>query len=537
MCDKPKLLVVDDESVICLACRRVFSRQGFQVEENTDSREGLRRAMEQDYAGILLDIKMPEMDGIQFLEELRKVKPDVPVLIMTGYPSIPNAASAVRLGAADYVTKPFTPEDITQSVLRMLGKQRANGKNTPSTFVPPAVGPAGEAESRPAEQGEFLFLNETWLRLEEDGSAAVGAVLAQPRHTTPEGVRLPRIGEVVYQGLPLAGVTMADKSLILIPSTVSGVVVGVNEPLHSEPSLLFDDPCGDGWIACVCTTRADEEVARCNPRRVLLATTDEAFAKGRSKLLTSLGCQVEVLKDGEAPALQAETQQQTLLVLDADSFAETGPQLVAHACLTSPTMRIVVVTSSTSQWEAAYRKQRIFYYAVEPFGDSEIVEILNSAFQRQAWPTTPPQRHASTAKPIGGIRITNKNCHKVELLASPGMSCEPGGLGWRITQKLTQRAFPITTTLNAADVTPNNIIKVAGTCDRVMVLTAEEIDRLPGALVRDTKAEFGSTAGEKTSRVTTLQVQPDPRNGGFIELDGRITEALAEHIVHEMSTY
>ena len=72
MSDKGRLLVVDDEAAICQACRRVFSRQGFQVEQCTEASEGLNRAAEGDYAAILLDIKLPEMDGIQFLEELRK---------------------------------------------------------------------------------------------------------------------------------------------------------------------------------------------------------------------------------------------------------------------------------------------------------------------------------------------------------------------------------------------------------------------------------------------------------------------------------
>ena len=95
MADERKLLVVDDEEVVCQACRRIFSRQGFQVETNTDARQGLVKATENDYAIILLDIKMPNMDGIQFLERLRQKKPDVPVLIITGYPSIPNAAAAM----------------------------------------------------------------------------------------------------------------------------------------------------------------------------------------------------------------------------------------------------------------------------------------------------------------------------------------------------------------------------------------------------------------------------------------------------------
>ena len=120
MSDDPKLLVVDDEEVICEGCRRIFSRQGFEVEKCSDACQGLSLAKQNDYSAILLDIKMPTMDGIAFLEALRKQKADVPVVLMTGYPSIPNAASAIRLGASDYVTKPFTPEEITQAVHRLL---------------------------------------------------------------------------------------------------------------------------------------------------------------------------------------------------------------------------------------------------------------------------------------------------------------------------------------------------------------------------------------------------------------------------------
>jgi len=120
MFDTPTLLVVDDEGGICRACRRILKQAGFRVHVSRDARIGLGRAATEDYSAILLDIKMPEMDGFQFLEELRKKNRDVPVMIMTGYPSIGTAASAVCLGASDYITKPFTPGQITQSVLRML---------------------------------------------------------------------------------------------------------------------------------------------------------------------------------------------------------------------------------------------------------------------------------------------------------------------------------------------------------------------------------------------------------------------------------
>ena len=264
MSANPRLLVVDDEAVICRACHRVFSRQGFQVEESCDARQGLDWATGRDYAGILLDIKMPEMDGIEFLESLRKKKPDVPVVIMTGYPSIPNAAAAVRLGASDYVTKPFTPEQITQSVQRVLARCAAEKKEEGAPV----------AESR-APEGQFLFFGPAWLQPEEDGSARVGAVVAPRQAAKAQAVRLPQVDEVVYQGLPLAALVLDDESQVIVPSPVSGLVVAVNERLNEEPNLLASDPCGEGWIACVYTTRFEDELNQCTPHRLASADPDQ----------------------------------------------------------------------------------------------------------------------------------------------------------------------------------------------------------------------------------------------------------------------
>jgi DNA-binding response OmpR family regulator/glycine cleavage system H lipoate-binding protein len=529
MSDNPRLLVVDDEAVICQACRRVLSRQGFQVEESTDAQEGLSRAREGDYAAILLDIKMPEMDGIQFLEELRKKKPDVPVMIMTGYPSIPNAAAAVRLGASDYVTKPFTPEQITQSVRRMLARH-VNGKDRLEAAVP-------TAEAWAPRAGDFFFLDESWLQLEIDGSASVGAVLTCSRGSTVRAVRLPQVGEAVYQGLPLAGVTFTDDSMAVVPSPISGVVVAVNELLADDPSLLLTDPCGKGWMACICTTRLEEEIDSCKPRRVILVNANEASAGDQCGQLGSLGCRVHVAKDWEelAPAVQDPGYE--LLVLDAGSVGAEGPGLVARAKAAAPSMRIVVVASDASQWEAAYREQGIFYYAVEPFADREIVEIVDAAFRPQRAPSRAAERTADASEPVHGLRIINRNGHKVQLLAAPGLLRRNAGLGWQIRRRLADQAFPIVTTPGDADVTPAAVLAAAGTYDRVMVLLAQDTGRLPGSLVRDTKAEYVSASRENAGRVTTLVVQPDLTADDILGFDERTTAALAEHIVQEMAAY
>lgn len=337
MADDRNLLVVDDEDVVCQACRRIFSRQGFQVEVNTDARQGLAWATEKDYAIILLDIKMPNIDGIEFLEKLRAKKPDVPVLIITGYPSIPNASAAMRLGACDYVTKPFTSEEITWAVQRVLNTQQALNGHCVGTLTDGQAPPASESRVTP------LFWDESWVLLADDGAACVGAVLPGLRGASITSIRLPRIGEVVYQGLPLAGVTTSTKPLVTVPSPVSGVVMDVNQVmLAKRPGLLASDPYGEGWIACICTTR-HEDMENCKHRRVLLVNADAASAQEQVQRLTALGCQVEQVSDREGLIAALADGDGRAVFLDATSLGRAGPLLVEQVNRRASHVRIVVV--------------------------------------------------------------------------------------------------------------------------------------------------------------------------------------------------
>ncbi len=523
MADDRKMLVVDDEEVVCQACRRIFMRQGFEIEVNTDARQGLVWATEKDYSIILLDIKMPNIDGIEFLEKLREKRPDVPVLIITGYPSIPNASAAMRLGACDYVTKPFTSEEITWAVQRVLSTSEmlsGDGEEAEVEFAEPGTAP--------------LFWDESWVRMEIDGSACVGAVLPGLRGSQVTAVRLPRIGEVLYQGLPLAGVTVSDKPMLIVPSPVSGVVVAVNQNLVQRPGLLATDPCGEGWIAHVCTTR-HEEATNCKQRRVLLVNADDSSAAEQTEKLVAIGCQVERVAEREG-LLAALAEEGRAVFMDAISLGDDGPALVEQVNRRASRTRVVVMGAAGGVGETAYRKHKIFYYAVEPFADNEIADILAAVFQTRE--VEPPETHRkkTAPEPISGISITNRNQHKVQLLAGPGLMWGNEGLGALLAKNLLARMLPVVVTPGEAYLTPANILKTAGACDRVMVLLARDSGLLPGSLARDTKPEFDVDPGDATGRVTILAVQPDSL-GGFASLDERTIAALADHVLWDMASY
>jgi DNA-binding response OmpR family regulator len=519
MSDALKLLVVDDEEVICEGCRRVFSRQGFEVEKCSDACQGLSLAEQNDYSAILLDIKMPNMDGIQFLESLRKSKPQVPVVLMTGYPSIPNAASAIRLGASDYVTKPFTPEEIAQAVHRLLHSGKTPGQDD-IAVEPPA----------PVEG--LRYWHETWFHVAAEGAAKVGAVLVRPGANKVEEICLPRIGEVVYQGLPLAAVTIGGQKRI-IPSPLSGVVVAVNDSLASDPSAILTSPCGKGWIASISPTRLDEESQKCHTRRAVLISPKAPVAKTQADKLRWMGCDVRVIADVAQLDAALKDFDAPVVMVDGPAFGAEGPTVVGQINAQHPATKIVVIASSDCKMESAYRIRRIFYYGVEPFSDNEMAEILAAAIQPQTPAAAPHRKEA--AQPLNSIFITNTNRRRVRLLASPGLMRRDEGLGRLLRQKLMQRLFPIESSPDETPITPVNLMGVVAKCDRLIVLLAQDADRLPGSLVRDTKAEFVSLQGKGVDKITTLVIQPTIGDAGPLAFDAATTEALAEHLVREMA--
>lgn len=520
---EPTLLVVDDEDAICEGCRRIFSRQGFEVCKCNNASQGLEMATNSDYAAILLDIKMPEMDGLHFLEALRKEKPNVPVVLMTGYPSIPNAASAIRLGASDYVTKPFTPEEISQAVHRLLHA----GETAPAAA-------ATAAPEAPASQAEFHFYRDAWYQATAEGAAKVGALVVRPGVTKIEALRLPRIGEVVYQGLPLASVTIAGQAKRTIPAPVSGVVVAVNESLESNAGALLTDPCGQGWIACISPTRLDEESAVCRERRVILLSQDRKTADEQSKRLQGLGCSVRVIGDAKDLGAAAKEFNSSVLLFDGTTFGTEGPGIVGAINAEDPATKIIVLAGTDNILEAAYRIRRIFYYAVEPFADNEIADILAAAFPPP--PGVSLSHHKELAQALGGIFVTNRNRTRVRLIAAPGLLRREEGLGQLLRLKLMQERFPLESTPSEFQITPMNILSMTNHCDRVIVLLAQDHGRLPGSLTRDTKAEYVAMVGAGADKVTTLLVQPSESEAGPLAFEAPVVEALANHLLREMAS-
>ncbi|HOX16186.1 MAG TPA: sigma-54 dependent transcriptional regulator [Smithellaceae bacterium] len=128
---KAHILVIDDDAVACEFLQEVLLREGYNVTTFTSALAALEQNLSQ-YDLLMSDIRMPGMDGLQFLSEVQKKWPKLPVILMTAYGSLETTMEAIRLGAWDYISKPFSPEDcraLVKKVLevRELRERRSNG--------------------------------------------------------------------------------------------------------------------------------------------------------------------------------------------------------------------------------------------------------------------------------------------------------------------------------------------------------------------------------------------------------------------------
>jgi len=113
--ERIRVLVVDDEEVVRLGYRRVLSTDGFRVMAAGNGPEALEMMTGDRFDVVLLDLRMPGMDGLEVLEAIKKQWPESEVVVVTGYPSIETAKAAVKLGAYDYLAKPVVPEAVLRA--------------------------------------------------------------------------------------------------------------------------------------------------------------------------------------------------------------------------------------------------------------------------------------------------------------------------------------------------------------------------------------------------------------------------------------
>jgi DNA-binding response OmpR family regulator len=119
-----KILVVDDEPVVLNSCRKVLEEDGFDVRLVPSADEALTALKDEGFDLLLIDVKMPKHDGIYLIKKIKEQWSDIPIIVMSGYTTPDTIAAGAKMGAAAFIAKPFTPDELIKELRQVIQKEK-----------------------------------------------------------------------------------------------------------------------------------------------------------------------------------------------------------------------------------------------------------------------------------------------------------------------------------------------------------------------------------------------------------------------------
>ncbi|MEW6366186.1 MAG: response regulator [Acidobacteriota bacterium] len=249
-----RVLVVDDEEVVLGAVSTALRHDDLQIETSQSAGEALELLGRHSYDLVITDLMMPGIDGLELLQRIRDARGGTRAIMITGYPTIRTALMAKRLGASEYVTKPFTQQELRSVVVRVL---RQAPENTD----------ANERSSTPrATRLTYQIPGHSWLAIDSAKVVTVG-MTAQFAASLGviEGLGMPRVGTVVEQGRVCLTIRAKDGIEHSLHSPASGRVLEVNDAVIRDPGIAEREPEGAGWLLRLQPAYLDRELQRLMP--------------------------------------------------------------------------------------------------------------------------------------------------------------------------------------------------------------------------------------------------------------------------------
>jgi len=251
---KAKILAVDDEEIVLDSFRKILVIAGYSIDTVESGKEAIGLIQKNDYDFVFTDLKMPEMDGIEVTKAVKHLRPDIDVIVITGYATIESAVETMKYGAMDYIQKPFTEEELVDFVNKALIRRqdRIEKQIKPKVhLVTPSVDKSTSKHEYNVPAGVFISSGHTWVNIELNGMVRIGIDdFAQKIIGQIDEVGLPKEGQNVKKGDSLFSIKQGSRT-VTIPSPISGKIISVNTELIDYVELIKTNPYERGWICCI----------------------------------------------------------------------------------------------------------------------------------------------------------------------------------------------------------------------------------------------------------------------------------------------
>lgn len=240
--DKGRILVVDDDPVVSLSFKRMLGAEGFDTLTIDRGLDALRMLERENFDLLISDIRLPDISGMTVLKEAKAVYPDMDVVIITGYPTLEDAKDSIRLGAIEYIEKPFTPEYMINVTKRVFDKRTW-------TLRKAFIEEFRDYIVALSDTSVVYHKDGVWTRPLKDGLLEVGC---DARYYLLGGdllyIDFIKDIEVIKAGEPFARLLTSTGRIIDLHCPVNGRITEINSKANDVVVALSKVCLSDGWL-------------------------------------------------------------------------------------------------------------------------------------------------------------------------------------------------------------------------------------------------------------------------------------------------
>ena len=282
-----RILCVDDEEVILDSLRKILVLDGYSVDTVETGQEALGLVQTHDYDFVFTDLKMPSMPGTEVVKAVKFMRPDVDVIIITGYATVESAVECMKHGAMDYIEKPFSEDELRTFAKHALIKRRDRIEKQLKARVH-IIGPGESSRGFRREfvipGGVLVSDGHCWASLAEDGTARIGLDdFANKLLGRIDTINLPVVGTSVTAGEPFCGIVQNGRQA-RFNAPISGKVVKINTSLGEDGNRLAEASYGTNWVCVVEGTNLEDELPRLKIGNAAVAFFQEEIDRFRTFL-------------------------------------------------------------------------------------------------------------------------------------------------------------------------------------------------------------------------------------------------------------
>jgi CheY-like chemotaxis protein len=241
---KGKILILDDDPVVTLSCKRILGAEGYSITTVDKGEDALNKVTKEDFDLFITDIMLPDISGMEVMREARVIKPQTDVVIITGYPKLEDAKEASKLGAQQYIEKPFTPDFMINVAKKVFDKR---GWILRQAFIDEF---RDSVVSLSDQENPVIFYKEgTWARPTKDGLWEIGCDL---RYWMLSGnlmyIEFIKNIDTLEAGQPFAKIYSSSGVGQDLHSPMKADLREINMKANDVMAALLKDHLSEGWL-------------------------------------------------------------------------------------------------------------------------------------------------------------------------------------------------------------------------------------------------------------------------------------------------